>query len=706
MRCREERIEIRKFKKNVRKQEKHNKSLLYRAKHQNKKPNIIFYIFELIFGLVFDILRFLFKSIFKICVVFVIIAIIVGVTWILPMYNDYKSQSDEIISQSQDSDFGIKEGSIIYDVNGDVLANLYDTSFCTYLNYNDIPIDVVNAFVSIEDRTFWNNDGVDYRGILRVIYNYIKSDGDEVHGASTITQQLVRSTYLTRDVSLDRKIKEIMVSWGITKKYSKAKIMEYYINTCCFGNGVYGIEGASKYYFGKSVNELSLAQIAYLCAIPNRPTYYAPSVDDVTKAIPRQQKILSDMLLCGYITQEQYDLAIAEKIEVVKPKYECNDYLSSYAIDSTVRYLMELEGYEFKYEFDNMDDYDKYHKQYSDDYESYKMKLYTGGYRVYTSLDKSVYNGLQSIMNDVLATYDTDVTDDGIYKLQGALTVIDNDTRKVVALVGGRNPATSGAYTLNRAYQSYRQPGSSIKPLVVYTPALERDWTADSIVQNIDVSVAKKSGVDAQSLSGTRMTLRSAVEQSKNGVAWQIFDKITPKVGLSYITNQEFSNICPNDYNDSSALGGLTYGVTTTEMAGAYSTLSNNGKYVPSDCLLHVYDKNGADLYRQSKAESVYTEDAADAMIDICKGVFTRGTATNLKWTLSSDMPAFAKTGTTNDNKDIWFCGSTPYYSIAVWVGYDTPRVMSGVYGSSYSGTIWKECMLSLIADKEVKDFE
>ena len=706
MRSKEERIELREFKKSVRKQSRKNKSVLYHVRCQQHKPNIVFYSIEFIFALLLDILKFLLKFIFSVCFIGAIVAIIVCYVVVLPRYKDYQTKSDEIIAQSQDSDFGIKEGSIIYDFNGNVLANLYDTSFCTYLEYDEIPKDVVNAFVSVEDRTFWDNDGVDYKGILRVVYNYVKSDGDEAHGASTITQQLVRSTYLTREVSLDRKFKEIMVSQGITKKYSKAKIIEYYINTCCFGNGVYGIEGASKYYFGKRASELDLAQIAYLCAIPNRPTYYAPKPDDVSNAIPRQQKILGDMLLCGYITQYDYDKAIATDIVVIKPEYECNDYLASYAIDSTVRYLMKLEGYDFKYEFDTMDEYNAYKEQYDTDYAAYKMKLYTGGYRVYTSLDTSVYDNLQSIMNNVLSTYNNDENDDGIYLLQGALTVVDNMTHKVVALVGGRNPVTSGAYTLNRAYQSYRQPGSSIKPLVVYTPALERDWTADTIVTNIDVSVAKKPGVDAQSLSGTRMTLRSAVEQSKNGVAWQIFDKITPKVGLSYITNQEFSNICLSDYNDSSALGGLTYGVTTAEMATAYSTISNNGEYVSSDCLLHVYDKSDADLYRQPKSESVYTKDASDAMIDICKGVLIRGTAANLNWRAKTDMPAFGKTGTTNDNKDIWFCGATPYYSVAVWVGYDTPKTMNGVYGSSYSGTIWKDVMLSLIDGKDVKDFD
>ena len=170
---------------------------------------------------------------------------------------------------------------------------------------------------------------------------------------------------------------------------------------------------------------------------------------------------------------------------------------------------------------------------------------------------------------------------------------------------------------------------------------------------------------------------------------------------------QQFSQICPSDYNDAAALGGLTYGVNTVEMASAYETISNNGTYYAPTCIVSFLNKDGKEIFEEVKGkENVYDVDATRQMRDICSGVLTVGTARNLNWTSESDMPAFAKTGTTNSNKDIWFCGSTPYYSIASYVGFDTPREMVGVYGSSYSGEIWKQSMLYLTSDKMIKDFD
>lgn len=681
----------------------------YQVKHKNAKHNIFYYI-ELLFAYFLDFVRSILRLSFKLGVFGVICCVIFGVLFYhkgLPILASYYDQVDDIIESSSDSDFHINEGSVIYDNKGNVLANLYDTSFNTYLNYEDIPKNVVNAFIAIEDRTFWTNSGVDYKGIIRVGYRYLLTKGDEAHGASTMTQQLARSIYLTREQSMSRKIKEIFLSQGLTKKYSKEKIMEYYVNTCNYGNGIYGIEGASQAYFNKSASELTLAEAAYLAAIPNRPSYYNPW-DCIDNAIPRQQKILGDMMQLGFITTSEYEEAMKQKIELKDKEFVYNDYLSTYAIDCAVRYLMQLDNYEFRYEFNDMDDYSSYQSQYNEDYNVYKQKLYTGGYRIYTSLDKTVYNKLQTIVNDVLATYNNEKTEDGKFALQGAMTVIDNKTHKVVALVGGRSQESdSKVYSFNRAYQAYRQPGSSIKPVIVYTPALANGWTPDTIVHNIDVSVAKKPGVDAQSLSGVSMTLRSAVEQSKNGVAWQIFDALGARNELKYLQKQRFRNICPNDYNNAASLGGLTYGVSTVEMASAYETISNNGTYYEPTCIVKFLDKNDKDIYEKTKpVKDVYTKSATKQMRDICSGVLTVGTAKNLQWYSKSDMPAFAKTGTTNSSKDIWFCGSTPYYSVSVYVGFDTPRAMYGVYGSSYSGAIWKDAMLYLTKDKKVKQFD
>lgn len=689
-------------------QKKRNR-LTWQVMHSHYEHNIGYYLL-LCFAFLLDMICGVFALVCKLLCVGMVCGCLVGFLFYhhaLPMLTPYYSEAGKIAKDSTDNDFHINEGSIIYDNKGEVLANLYETSFNTYLSYDEIPKNVVNAFVAIEDRTFWENNGVDYKGIVRVGLRYVLSHGDEAHGASTITQQLARSIYLTRDATMSRKLTEIFLAQDLTKKYSKEKIMEFYVNTCNYGNGIYGIEGASQAYFNKPSSELTLAEAAYLAAIPNRPSYYNPW-NEVSNAIPRQQKILHDMLQVGSITTAEYEEALKQKIVLQDKEDVYNNYLSSYAIDCSVRYLMELDNYTFRYKFDDMDDFNAYQKQYADDYAVYKQKLYTGGYRIYTSLDKTVYDTLQSVVDNVLSSYSNETTDDGMYACQGALTVIDNQTHKVVAVVGGRTQDTdSKVYGFNRAYQAYRQPGSSIKPVVVYTPALANGWSPNTIVHNIDVSVAKQPGVDAQSLSGAAMTLRSAVEQSKNGVAWQIFDALGPKTGLSYLQKQQFSQICPSDYNDAAALGGLTYGVSTVEMASAYETISNNGTYYAPTCIVSFLNKDGKEIFEDVKGkENVYTADATRQMRDVCSGVLTVGTARNLNWTSESAMPAFAKTGTTNSNKDIWFCGSTPYYSIASYVGFDTPREMTGVYGSSYSGEIWKQSMLYLTSDKTIKDFD
>lgn len=692
----------------LRKIKRKRNKLSYQVKHNHKPHNFTYYIF-LCIAYILDGLTLLFRLFCKIGLVAIICGLVVGILFYykgIPIVESYYTNAKEIADASNESDFHINEGSIIYDNKGDVLANLYDTSFNTYLNYEDIPQTVVNAFVAIEDRSFWTNDGVDYKGIVRVCYQYLLTKGEETHGASTITQQVARSIYLTRDTTMSRKVTEIFLAQELTDKYSKEKIMEFYVNTCNYGNGIYGIESAANAYFNKSAKDLTLAEATYLVAIPNRPSYYNPW-NDVNNAIPRQQKILNDMLQLGYITTAEYEEAMKQEIVLDDKEFVYNDYLSTYAIDCAVRYLMELDNYQFRYSFTSMDDYNAYQSQYDDDYVVYKQKLYTGGYRIYTTLDKDVYNQMQKIVDDELCSFNNELTESGVYALQGGMTVIDNETHKVIALVGGRSQdKDSKVYSFNRAYQAYRQPGSCMKPIAVYTPALANGWTADSIVYNIDVSVAKQAGVDAQSLSGQAMTLRSAVEYSKNGVAWQIFDALGPKVGLSYLQKQQFSHICPDDYNDAASLGGLTYGVSTVEMASAYETIANNGTYYEPTCIDRFLDKSGRDIFEGDKVvENVYTKVATESMRDICSGVLTRGTAKNLKWNQASDMPVFAKTGTTNSNKDIWFCGSTPYYSIAVYVGFDTPREMTGVYGSSYSGSIWKEAMLYLTDEKEVKTF-
>lgn len=621
-------------------------------------------------------------------------------------------EAKDLVDSSTPDTFRLAQTSYIYSDDGTQLAALAESEDATYLSYEDIPADVVNAFVSVEDRTFWNNSGVDYKGILRVCVNYVKTKGQVAEGASTITQQLARGTFLSNEKTLSRKIKEIFIARQLTKKYTKEQIMEFYCNSCCFANGIYGVEDASQKYFGRSVSDLSLSETAYICAIPNRPEYYNP-LKNSENAISRRNKILQDMYECDYITKDAGDAALAENITVAEVSDEEDtfyNYEATYAINCAIRYLMKQDGFEFKSHFEDDADYDTYNAYYDEMYKQAKHKLYTGGYKVTTTMNLKAQKNLQKIFDKELA-FNTKVDEStGIYQFQGAMTVIDNETGKVVAMIGGRSQdELQQTYSLNRGFQSFKQPGSSIKPLVIYTPALEEGYDANSTLTEIDVKAAKKSTSEKISkMSGKKMSLRYAVEDSKNGCAYSLYNIITPKVGLSYIENMNFSKIVQQDYTLSSGLGGLHHGTNTVEMANAYSTLENHGEYRQADCISSILDASGNEIYEEPESKMVYTRSASDQMTDILEGVLnsSAGTAKGLKWSSASDVAAAAKTGTTNDNNVVWFCGYTPYYTISVWVGYDYPKSVKGLWGNTYPAYIWKEAMLYMIDGKDEADFD
>ncbi len=583
----------------------------------------------------------------------------------------------EVVDESTEDTFKSSSGTIYYDVNGDVIgsenASGNGTS-STYLSYSEIPEDVVNAFIAIEDPTFWSNNGTSMSGLGRAFLGYIHiMDTDS--GGSTITQQVAKNTFLSQEVSIDRKMKEIFMAMYLTNKYSKQDIMEYYVNQVYFANQVYGIEDAAQTYFGVSASELTLSQTAYLAAIPNRPSYYNP-LENSSNAIGRRDRILKAMYENGFITESEYEQAIDETIEIVTTedaedetsedsdtsvstetqKANATSYLLTYAEDCAEKYFADLYGI-------------------TEDEAS--TMLAEGGYRIYTSLDPEVAISAQQAVDDTLS-FSTSEDDNGYYLIQGAVTVIDNSNGKVIAVVGGRSQeSTSTLYGLNRAFQSYRQPGSSIKPLVVYTPALMKGYEISDF--------------------------ETMVWKSDNTTAQNVFKDITPAYGISFLQKMDFAKIVEEDETLAAALGGLTNGVTTVEMASAYSCLSNSGEFVDPTCLTSVLNTEGEELYEESDSYQVYTADAADDMTEILKGVISEpsGTAYSMDWYESSNIEVAGKTGTTNDNKDGWFCGFSSGYTVTVWVGSDDSKAVSGNAGSTYPASIWKDVMLDLVGGEK-----
>ena len=658
---------------------------------------------KIFFRPILKVLKILARTLLVAFILAGILSIIVGVTKIYPLYVEYKQMAEHVVGESTPDTFRLQESSYIYDADGDVIAKLSKDEDSYYLPYDEIPVEAIQAFVAVEDRTFWENSGIDLKGIFRVGLRFLYTEGEEVHGASTITQQLAKNRFLTNEVSLERKAKEMLIAMELTDKYSKEQIMEFYINDISFANTYYGLEAASIGYFGKSSKELSLSQIAYLCAIPNSPTYYNP-YRHPENALKRRDKILDDMLEMEYITQEEHDAAVEEEIVIQRPDYGFHNYETTYAVDCAVRYLMELDGFEFEYGFTSDKEYEQYSEQYDQAYAAARQELYIGGYDVYTSLDPEQQEYLQKAIDEGLS-FDDETSSDGVYALQGAATLIDNETGKVTAIVGGRSQETD-VYGLNRAYQSFRQPGSSIKPLSVYAPALENGYGSTTIVKDVNVDAAKAAGenADMSRLPGGTMTLRQAVERSRNGVAWSVYADITPEVGMASLTKMRFDNIVAGDYYMAACLGGFTHGVTSEEMAGAYAALANGGMYRNPTCIVSMKDKNGEEIFQDPQEERVYQENASLVMVDILTGVVTRGTASGMGWT--GDIEAAGKTGTTNNSRDGWFCGMTPYYTLTVWVGYDQPRTLSSLWGSTYPAQIWKNAMSHFVEGLPAASFE
>ena len=633
---------------------------------------------------------------------FFVALILVGIIFIKSDYAggifSLRKEAIETVKNSTIEDLqGLRVGTI-YDVNGNVLAELKNERNIRYLSSEEIPQTVKDAFVSVEDKRFYKHHGVDVFALTRAAAKLINKDSI-TQGGSTITQQLARNVFLTHEKSWQRKVKEMFIAWELEKEYSKDEILEFYVNNIFYANNCYGIEAASQKYFGKSVSECSVSEAAFLCAIPNSPSRFDP-LEHKENTLERRNVILEAMYDNDKISKSEYEAALAEEIQVESHSvsYEPT-WVKAYGIHCVIEEMMSADGFEFRYDFAQVTDKEAYEELYKITYEEYREKLYVSGYQIYTSIDSEHQNALQSAIDAKLEEYNTKNTN-GSYALQCAATCIDNETGLVTAMVGGRSQEDV-SYDYNRAYLSHRPPGSSIKPLVVYTPALERGYTANSMVSDTQIADGPKNSNGQYSGS---ITLRTAVEKSKNTVAWKVFHDVGAENAMQYLLNMKFTEIMPQDYTGSAALGGFTRGASTLEMSSAYAALENGGVYRAPSCILRVEDSYGNIVFEYDKEDTlqVYEASAAEAMTDILEGVMTRGTAAGLGL---DRMPSAGKTGTTNENKDGWFVGYTPYYTTGIWVGYDSPRWLKGLTGSAYPAEIWNTYMEEIHSGLPVKNF-
>lgn len=699
-----EKKEVKTEKKKVKKEKKNKNKDRKKFKDMTNKEKV-FFILSAIKNIIGKIVRFFLKFFFVLFILLFMCGCIVGgyiFSQVWPYVEEYKEVAYEKFNDIDPNTFTYLSDTVIYDKNNNVISELNVNNY-EYIKIDEVSKWVSEGYIAVEDKRFKVHNGIDYKALARASLSIVKNRGKITQGGSTITQQVLKNGLLTQERTLKRKLIEFFLAPEFEKNYSKTQIMEFYINTNFYGNNCYGIETASLYYFGKNSKDLDIAEAAMLVGVSNNGSYYNPR-KNFEAVKERQEFVLGEMLEEGYITKEEYQTAKNEELNLVyhREQREKEDYLTSYAIHCAILSMMEKEGFEFKYLFDNEKDYSDYKDRYSDLYMELGSEIRQGGYQIYTSLDVEKQNKLQNIIDDALSKY-TEVAEDGRFTFQGASVVVNNETGYVEAIVGGRGTEDE----FNRGFLAKRQPGSSIKPLVVYTPAFNTGLYYPSLVMNDkDDPSDKYYPKNYNSSFMGRVSIREALGRSINTIAYQIMRDIGPEYCIDYLTKMKFDTLAYEDFNNMAvSLGGFTFGVRVVDMAKGYSTLINQGTYIDNTCIKKIeYQNEGIVFEEDSEKIPVFEPDAAYLTVDCCRGVLEESYGTG-KGRKIKNQVGMAKTGTTNDSKDVWFCGGTEYYSMAVWVGYDTPKD-THLTGSSIPGSIWNTMMTEIHQDLEEKEFE
>lgn len=374
------------------------------------------------------------------------------------IYQHIAETAYDSLANMSEGTFRQYSNTIFLDQDDNVIGEVNSANY-EYTKIEDIPMNLQNAYIAAEDQSFKTHQGVDYKATVRAALSLIIHRGKITQGGSTITQQVIKNNLLTQEQTFTRKFLEILIAPELEKNYSKAEIMEFYCNSNYYGNGCYGVASAARFYFGKIPQELTLAECAMIAGISNSPNNYNP-VASMELTHKKQRSILGKMLEQGYISEEQYETALAQEIIVTQTEtslVSTANYMCTYAMYCSVLELMEIHGFHFQYVFDNLDDYQTYKSSYEDAYKKYASEIRSGGYTIKTTFSMEVQNILQACIDQGLSGFQ-DLQDNEKYAMQGAAVCIDNRTDCIVAIVGGRG--TNDEY--NRAFLSTRQPGSSI----------------------------------------------------------------------------------------------------------------------------------------------------------------------------------------------------------------------------------------------------
>lgn len=653
--------------------------------------------------------------------------------------------------------------SVVLDDQGNEIATLVASgSNRVYVTLDEIPVDMQHAFVAIEDERFYEHNGIDIKGIIRAGFTGITT-GHFSQGASTITQQLLKNNVFdgwtdeSWSEKVERKIQEQYLAIQLTKVKSKDWVLENYLNSINLGQNTLGVQAAARRYFGKDVSELTLSESAVIAGITKNPSAYNP-VSHPEKNADRRKLVLKNMKEQGYITDKEYEEALADdvysRIQQVNVEYaetDPNSYFVDALIDQVVQDLVEKKGYTDTQAYkaiynggltiestQNMamqqicDEEANNPENYAGDVEysfSYRLTINkadgtTENYSEQTMLsyyqnsnsDYDINFSSQEEAQAAIDAYKAELMGEGdtipeggesvIFTLQpqAAMTVIDQSTGEVKAIVGGRGDKT-GSRTLNRATDTTRQPGSTFKVLAAYAPALDTAGMTLATVQD-DAPFTYSNGTSLRNYDGTYRgftTIRYAITKSINVVTVKTLTDISPQVGYDYLKNFGFTTLDQKDIVQSLALGGITNGVTNLELTAAYATIADGGTYTRPRFYTRILDHDGNVLIDNTpETHTVLKETTAFLLTDAMKDVVTAGTGGRANF---SGMAIAGKTGTTTKNRDALFAGYTPYYTCVVWCGYDdnSPQNKSGQ--TNTPKILWKNVMSRIHEGLEYKDF-
>lgn len=562
--------------------------------------------------------------------------------------------------------------TMIYDKNGNLVTQI-GTKNSVPIDIDDVPDNVKNAFLAIEDPSFYQHYGFSLRGIARAAWKNLGS-GSIKEGGSTITQQLVKVSFLTDEQSFKRKIQELILALQIERQYTKDEILEMYLNNTYLGEGAYGVQAAAQVYFGKDIKKgLELEEAALLGGLPQAPSAYSPYLNPKA-ALSRRNAVLDSMAKHNFVSKSEAETAKAAELSIDTKTPAERQYPYPYFLDYLTDELIDKYG---------------------------ETEVFKGGLKVYTTLDQNVQQIAEAAMasNSNFPSSATDANNQ--LQPQGAVVVLDPHTGHVRALVGGREHTQMRQW--NRAIQTTRQPGSAFKPIAAYGPAIEyKGMGPASVVDDIPVNYGPYEPRNNDGRFRGLITLRTALTQSVNIVAVKLLmDEVGIDGAVKFASGLGIS-LDPQSHGASMALGGLYHGVTPLQMAGAYGAFANQGVYIEPTIITRVENADGI-IREQShpKEHTAMKASTAYLITNMLRSVVQSGTGTGAQ----IGRPAAGKTGTTDDGKDIWFVGYTPELVAAVWIGYDNPTAMPQAYGGTYPARIWREIMSNALSDVAVKDF-